>query len=157
MASPALLYQMHLYKAEEVFRLRVGTPAPSPALWCYLAGYGLVLALAAVGAGAAIRRRADALLLLVWAVAGFILPYAPFSQQRKLVMGLHIPLTILAVYALLWLAKRWQRPVMSLALLAALLTIPSNLLFLWRDSSWLVHNQTATLSRGRVSFGAGSE
>ena len=141
---PALLYQWYLFHSEEVFRLRVGTEALSPALWQYLSGYGLILILAVAGLPSAIRRKGDALLLVAWALIGFVLPYSPFSQQRKLIMGLHIPLVILAAYAVVWLSRRANRPVVPIALLLAILTIASNVVFLRRDAAWLVQNQTAT-------------
>jgi hypothetical protein len=141
---PAVLYQWYLFHSEEVFRLRVETPALSPPVWQYLAGFGLVLLLALVGIPSAVRRKGNALLPAAWAIIGFALPYAPFSQQRKLVMGIHIPLVVLSVYALVWLSRRVNRPILPIALLLAIAAIPSNLVFLRRDVNWLVHNETAT-------------
>jgi hypothetical protein len=141
---PALLYQWYLLRSEEVFRLRVATPALSPPLWQYLAGFGLVLLLAILAVPQAIRRRNTYLLPLVWIMVGFALPYAPFSQQRKLIMGIHIPLVILAACAIAWLSKKVNRAVVPIAVLAAIMAVPSNLLFVHRDMDWLVHNQTAT-------------
>ncbi|MDO8587243.1 MAG: hypothetical protein Q7T82_09405 [Armatimonadota bacterium] len=143
-AAPALLYQWRLYNAEEVFRLRVQTETLSPAIWSYLAGYGIVLLLAAAALPAIIKRRDRSLLLAVWAVVGFLLPYAPLMQQRKLVMGLHIPLAMLAVYTLISLSRRARLPLVWAAILLALIAIPSNILFMWRDAKWLAQNETAT-------------
>jgi hypothetical protein len=105
----------------------------SPPLWEYAIAYGLVLALAAVGAVLAIRRRSKAdLFLLAWVIVYGLLLYAPFSLQRRLVMGLHVPLCVLAAMAL----SRYVLPRFSLArrtlILGALIVLlmPSNLLLL---------------------------
>jgi hypothetical protein len=114
-----------------VFRSRVESPVPSPALWAYLAGYGFVLVLAAIGAWTALRERRGALMLVVWSVIGFALPYLPVAQQRKLVMGLHIPLAILATIAIAQITSRaGKRNVTAVAFLLVLILAPSNLLFM---------------------------
>lgn len=141
---PALLYQWYLLRSEEVFRLRVGTPALSPPLWQYLAGFGMIILLALLAVPQAIRRKNTHLLPLVWIIVGFALPYVPFSQQRKLIMGVHIPLVILTAWAIVSLSKKVNRAVVPIAVLVAILAVPSNLLFLRRDMDWLVRNQTAT-------------
>ncbi len=154
-ASPALIYQLWLYHVDPVFRARANTPTPSPALWAFLAGYGLVL----VGAitGAVLWARASrsssgnpqlsALgrqLLIVWSIIGFALPYLPVAQQRKLVMGLHIPLCILAAYALSHLAARIPADLRGMALAAlVLLTFVSNARFMTADIVMLKQGTTA--------------
>ena len=101
-------YQFYLYKRDAVFRARANSPTPSPEIWWFLAGYGLVLVWAALGAALAARpnerqgssdRDYSKLLIIVWAVVGFVIPYIPVGQQRKLVMGLQIPLCILCAVA----------------------------------------------------------
>lgn len=82
------------------------TPSPPP--WDYVLGYGLVLALAVVGLVRAVRRRqASDMLLLSWVGVTAMLLYLPFSLQRRLVMGLIVPLGILAVVG--WQALSWRR------------------------------------------------
>ncbi|MDO8684412.1 MAG: hypothetical protein Q7N50_13120 [Armatimonadota bacterium] len=144
-ASPALLYQWYLYHTEQVFRMRANTATPSPELWNYIAGFGLIFVLAAIGLALALRRRGDLLLPAVWGVIGFALPYIPIAQQRKLVMGLHIALAILATLALIRLCEKrgWSLRLAALVLVA--LTIPSNMMFMRRDVALLNVNETATL------------
>jgi len=143
-ALPSLAYQLYLYHHEEVFRLRVESPTPSPAFWAYLMGYGLVLALAIAGAWLALRQKRGALVLVVWSLIGFALPYAPIAQQRKLVMGLHIPLAILATIAAAELVRRvGQRNARAVAMLLIALLVPSNLSFLAQDIGRLRRNDTA--------------
>jgi len=146
-AAVALLsiaYQLYLYEHEEVFRLRVESLAPSPAFWAYLMGFGLLLVLASAGGWVALRQRRGALLLVVWAIVGFALPYAPVAQQRKLVMGLHIPLAVLASIAIAALARRVGPKyggIVTILLIAAM--VPSNLLFMARDIKLLGESTTA--------------
>ncbi len=82
-------------------------------------GYGLVGLLALGGAWHIARRgrtdpRPGEGLVLSWAVATLVIIYIPFSLQRRLIIGLHIPLCILAALGLRrWLAAglkpRYQR------------------------------------------------
>jgi hypothetical protein len=146
-ALPALGYQFYLYTTEEVFRLRANTPAPSPTLWSYFLGYGAVFVAAVFGIRRSLRGRKH-LLLPVWMVMGFLLPYLPFAQQRKFIMGLHIPLAILAVMAIWPLLSRlsWRN---ARALAAAVVAFAAigNIYFLQRDMGWLQQNRTATIHR----------
>lgn len=144
MALPSVGYQYYLYSSEEVFKLRVGTPAPSPTLWAYLMGYGLILLLAAVGEWKSLKERRGAGVLVVWSIVGFALPYLPVAQQRKLVMGLHIPLAILATVVVAAVVRRAGPRVSGLAavlIIAAL--VPSNLYFMTRDIRYLGNMTTA--------------
>jgi len=143
MSLPALGYQVYLYRTEEVFRLRANTPAPSPPIWSYFLGYGVVFIGAAFGLPRALKARTH-LLVAVWAVVGFLLPYLPFAQQRKLVMGLHIPLCLLTVIALWLLADRLSwRNARALGIVFIILSAIGNLHFIRRDIRWMEDNRTA--------------
>lgn len=153
-AVPPIIYQLYLYHIDPIFRARANSPAPSPAFWFLVAGYGLVLLGAVVGAVlvARVGRKADVEhplrnphLLIVWSIVGFVLPYVPFAQQRKLVMGLHIPLCTLCAFALCAVAARLPRSVSRLAIVAfVLFTAGSNAAFLAKDISLLGAGRTAT-------------
>jgi hypothetical protein len=75
-------------------------------------GYGLLVPLAAWGATLLVResRKRDEgarlWLPVIWATVGFVVPYLPVSFQRKMVMGLHLPIALLAGVGLSHLA-RW--------------------------------------------------
>jgi len=154
-AVPSIAYQLYLYRIDEVFRARANSPIPSPPIYSFLAGYGLVLAGAAVGATLLLARRRTSRdsplstlhspLLLVWSILGFALPYIPVAQQRKLVMGLHIPLCMLCAYALSNLMTRLPRSVGHGLLLAFILfSTGSNVGFLSQDINLLSIGRTVT-------------
>jgi hypothetical protein len=119
---PLLVYTLWVTQADPVLRgWMAQNVTPSPPMWDYALGNGLILVLAVPGAVTAIRRRTGAdLLLLTWIGVTVIALYAPFALQRRFSLGLHIPLAILAAMGLYRLTKR--RLVMGLTFAATLLT-----------------------------------
>jgi hypothetical protein len=70
---------------------------PSPPLWDWALSYGLVLVLAVLGSVAARRPgSAGGWLLLGWVMATLVGMYAPLPLQRRLSLGLGIPMGLLA-------------------------------------------------------------
>jgi len=145
---PSIAYQFYVYSANSVYRARANSPAPSAELYWFFSGYGLVLAGAIVGMMLSVRdRRRSAsnfpLFLIAWSIIGFAIPYIPIAQQRKLIMGLHIPLCILCAYALGIFVRKggWIRTLAVVLFVAA--TIPSNILFLSQDMELLSRADTA--------------
>jgi len=118
---PLVVYTLWVTQADPVLRgWMAQNVTPSPPVWDYALGYGLVLALAVPGAVLAIRRRTDTdLLLLAWIGVTAIALYAPFALQRRFSLGLHVPLAILAAMGLYRLTKR--RSAIGLGLAATLL------------------------------------
>jgi hypothetical protein len=167
--APGVLYQYWLFRVNEVFRLKALTLTLTPPAAYFLLGYGLVLALAIPGAVMALRREGRApplkqhtmeptgrsasvshcaspeTLLVVWAVVTLGLVFlAPFSFQRKLAEGLHVPLCLLAaLFAGEWLAPKLRRGGGALAIAVIILTMPSNLFFVARGLHNLVNNNAA--------------
>jgi asparagine N-glycosylation enzyme membrane subunit Stt3 len=119
---PLLIYTFWVTQADPVLHgWMAQNVTPSPPVWDYALGYGLILVLAVPGAIAAIRRRSDTdLLFLAWIGVTAIALYAPFALQRRFSLGLHIPLAILAALGLCRLTKR--RFAINLTLAATLLT-----------------------------------
>lgn len=97
-SAPFLVYDLWVFTfnpALHAWSAQNLTLSPPP--WDYALSYGIVLLLALPGAVQAVRRGRDVdLLLVVWAVADFILLYLPIPLQRRLVLGLHLPLAMLA-------------------------------------------------------------
>jgi hypothetical protein len=137
-------YMAYLLKTEEVFAKRVAVPTLSPPFRMVILGFGLVLVLAVLGAvwKRTNQRPGDSrLLLIVWAVMNIAVGYLPVAFQRKMVMGAHIPLAILAGTALTALLQRAPDRLRPLALAAsiALLSI-TNVRFVLRDMAELPQN-----------------
>lgn len=157
-ALPSLAYQFHVYQIDAVYRERANTAVASPPITSFLTGFGLVLIAAIVGAAILFAeykktsRDDDAprypfLLPVVWSVVGFAIPYIPIAQQRKLIMGLHIPLCILAAVAIARLGARWK-PIFSAGLLCALMLalFQTNSKFLQTDIGLLSEGKTVTIT-----------
>lgn len=150
-ALPSIGYQFYVYHADPVFQSRVNTPIPSPPVLSFLTGFGLVLVGAIVGVVVSLRTarsgvRVPMLLIVVWAVVGLAAPYIPIAQQRKLIMGVHIPLCVLCAVGLSYLLARAPRAVArSLAVAFILLTTASNISFLSKDTLLLSVGDTATI------------
>jgi len=78
---------------------------PSPPLWDWAVSYGLILLLAAGGAVAAMRRREDSdVLVLGWVLVTAVGLILPVPLQRRLSIGLGVPLGLLA-------GMGWERQV----------------------------------------------
>ena len=122
---PLLVYTFWVTQADPVLRgWTAQNLTPSPPVWDYVLGYGLILTLAVPGAVIAARRRSDTdLLLLAWVGVTALLLYAPFALQRRFSLGLHVPLTVLAATGLFSVAKR--KRIWGWALAA---TLPTTLL-----------------------------
>jgi len=119
-AAPAVLHMYWFFRTEPTFAARVETETLTPLLRLYLLGYGALIPLAICGAYLLFRRSfsgADGkpdlrrLLPPVWAVAGLAIAYVPVAFQRKLVMGEHIPLALLAGIAVAELCRLGTRMV----------------------------------------------
>src|SRR5262249_62262 len=88
--------------------------------------------------------------LPVWAVVGFAVPYLPVSFQRKMVMGLHVPLALLASHGCTLLAGavgRWSwgdRPIAAVLAGLVALTSLSNMRYPIRDLGHAMVNQAST-------------
>jgi hypothetical protein len=111
-ALPVFLYYLYVFTINPAFgawATQSGSASPHPVH--YLIGYGPLLIL---GLPAMVRevRRADteSILPLIWVVVVAILLYAPLKQQRRMVEGVHIPLSILATTGLYsWYLPRLEQ------------------------------------------------
>ena len=155
---PTAGYQFWAIQREAVFHARVfDTATLSPSLQWVLLGFGLPLLLAAL-APFLPRARAgfapNALrMLAVWAVVAVAISYAPHvAFQRKLLMGAHLPLCLLAGASLAALTSPLSGSLPALvSVFAVLVTVPSNVRFLLRDTARLRANVGATQYRPYLS------
>lgn len=148
---PAALSSGYMYwvlKTEAVFAQRVAVPTLTPSPLWVLLGFGLLAPAAVYGAVIMLRRRADithgalyaGLLIVVWAAANLGVAYLPFSFQRKLLMGAHIPVALPAGVAFHTMmrglnGRRWTA---AMALVVIVLAL-TNIRFMLRDRGGLRH------------------
>lgn len=134
-AIPFAVYDVAVVRFNDImgeFFKQNRTPSPDPYL--YLFGYGLLLIVAIPGLVRAVRRfeRDGDQFMLLWFVVNVIGLYLPFNLQRRLAMGLIIPLVYFGVRALedYWFYKvpeKWRAP----ALIAVIVfIIPTNVFVL---------------------------
>ncbi len=146
-ALPLAAYQVYFYYTEPIFRMRAAVPTTTPAFYWYIMGYGLLVPFAMLGVWRAIKERKDVMLLVCWALAGFIAIYLPVSFQRKLIMGTHIPLSILAAIGLAGFARGRLPFLRSMAIAACVLVMmATNIRFLARDMDSAMKNESQTVA-----------
>ncbi len=122
--APLLLYMYLATQSDPTLRMwSMQNQTPSPPVVDYLIGYGLLFILAMPGARLALQRRSDwDILLIVWIVITIPMLYAPIPLQRRLSLGLHIPIAMLAAQGLSRVIRgKWLRR----AVMAA--TIPTSI------------------------------
>lgn len=132
-ALPLLVYYVAVFQFNEVMaQFNAQNEAPSPAVYQYVVGYGLLLIVALPGLARAVRRfeRDGDQLMLLWFAVNVVDLYLPFNPQRRLTLGLIIPLAYFGVRALedYWFYKiprDWRAP----ALIAVVVfLVPSHIL-----------------------------
>jgi hypothetical protein len=151
-ALPPLLYYLQVFATNPVFGAWAGqSGSPSPHPLHYLIGYGPLLILA-VPAMVDRARRGDteSIMHVIWIGTVALLLYAPLKQQRRMVEGVHVPLSLLAAMGLYgyYLPRLERSPTLRklltlrgggysprrmrsfLVFLILVLTIPSNLYIL---------------------------
>lgn len=148
---PAVGYQYYLYSTDPIYNARANTVIASPVMLSYICGFGIVFAGAILGAYVAYKRHPISMnvpaqyLPIVWAVMGFVVAYIPVAQQRKLIMGVHIPLCILCAMGLSWLVGKMPRKFQLETLIILMVVIvQSNVSFLKNDVILLSELKTVT-------------
>ncbi|MBN1201593.1 MAG: hypothetical protein JXJ20_07035 [Anaerolineae bacterium] len=134
-ALPFAVYDVFVFRFNDIMAsFNKQNQTLSPPLYLYLFGYGLLLLVAIPGLVRAIRRfeRDGDQLMLLWFVVNVIGLYLPFNLQRRLTMGLIIPLVYFDVRALedYWfyrVPRDWRAPAM-IALIVFI--VPTNVLVL---------------------------
>lgn len=145
MAVPSAAYQVYTYLHEPVFRIRADVLTLSPSIVFYLLGFGLLIPLAALGVRRLRTERAEHALLACWILAALVAAYLPVPFQRKLLMGIHIPVSILAGVGLAVAASIMKgRTSSALATLLVILLIPSNAAFMTRDMTRITASEAHT-------------
>jgi hypothetical protein len=107
--APPMAYYALQFNSHPVWRSFLSQDiVPSPPVWYYMAGYGLILLLALPGAWYVLRRRDERqLMLFVWPAVVLLVSYLPFSGQRRMIFGGIIPLAALAAMGLMIVIVPW--------------------------------------------------
>lgn len=113
---PLLVYNFLILNRDPIwsqFTLQNQTLSPSPVYYAWgfapfwlLAIYGMVLAFR--------ENNVNMTAMSAWIISGFILAYLPLPIQRRFLLGITIPLGILAIYALNHFLKRLSTKVPAL-------------------------------------------
>ena len=157
---PTTAYQYWALRVEPVFQERALVPTLNVSPHWLLLGFGVpgLLAMGMIAASSRVRRGGffvddTALrLLCTWAVIGIAVSYAPVSFQRKMLMGAHLPICLLAGAALAGLTARLTGSLPRIAVAGVvLITTLSNLWFLVRDVVRINGNISATPHRPFLS------
>jgi hypothetical protein len=107
-SAPVIIYDYWVSKTNPILAgWSAQNITSAPSVINLLLGYGLV-GLLAMGGGWLIARQAHDTseaklgewLVFWWAIVGIVVVYLPFDLQRRLIIGLHIPLCILAAIGL---------------------------------------------------------
>jgi len=140
--SPSVAYQLFELTRDHVLQTRAAAPTPTPEFLDYVLGYGLTLVFAVLAVVLLIRSKMFrsiwrnknvSLMLICWVVAVFVLAYVPCSFQRKMIMGLHVPLCLLAGSAAVFVgqacAARFKTlPAGLVPALVVLVSLPTGLI-----------------------------
>jgi hypothetical protein len=147
-------YMVYLVRTEEVFAKRVAVQTLSPEFVLYLKAYGplIILALAALfalrrsktGEEELIQGSSSLQLLVTWAVLNMAVAYLPVDFNRKMLMGEHFPLAILAGVGLYALTERIAARQFVIAAAVVLLAL-TNVRFSMRDMNNFILNRGQSL------------
>jgi hypothetical protein len=104
---------------------------PSPTVWMYLIGYGILVPLALYGLWITLKdTKNKGIFLISWLITSSALLYVPIYFQRRLSEGLHIPIAILATAGIIALYERWREPSPSSWQIKASVLVISLVIFL---------------------------
>jgi hypothetical protein len=119
-ALAPVTWQVLVFARSEEFRLKAVTPTPAPPLLDLALSLSPLLILGAVGIVAARRGLVQVLAPgrvwpVMWAVVTLTAIYAPVSFARKMIEGLHIPLSFGAALGLVFLLSKLPSPIIRRA------------------------------------------
>lgn len=116
LSLPVLIYDAYVFSANPVLAVwSQQNLILSPEPWHYLLAYGPLILLAVYGGlhlgnsavtSAPFERKIELTFLVVWCLVFPLLVYLPFNLQRRLVVGVQLPLAILATYGVFYLTNR---------------------------------------------------
>jgi hypothetical protein len=103
---------------------------PTPPLWDLILAFSPFLLLAVPGVVQAVRKdSANMRWVAAWLLLGMVLLYLPIGLQRRFMMGLYVPMVVLAVWLLNRMLHSYRR-LWLVGLLLFVLSLPTNLVVL---------------------------
>lgn len=99
----------------------------TPSLIAVLSGYGFLIPLAVIGIVNSHQNPKVKYLCALWIGLEFILIYSPLPFQRRILLGLHIPLAIGASWGFLYLTQRFKNSLAWGALMVIFIVLPATL------------------------------
>lgn len=149
-SCPSLVYQYLNFRMNPVFREKALTLTPPRPILDMVASYGFVLLLSLVGAVVVARKHRTAFLPVCWLLIGGAIIYAPLSFSRKMIEGLHLPMSLLAALGLIAClnaafrkrakSRTFRSSYRAAAALALCVMCLSNLQFLRLIGGWVTDN-----------------
>ena len=97
LSLPAVIYQYVIFNYDPVFKEWAKTVTATPNPLSFAIGYGLIGLFAILYILRNKKKSKTDLFLISWIICALILVYLPFRFQRRLILGLHIPICIFAV------------------------------------------------------------
>lgn len=110
-ALAAFIYQAYfVFKNPVLSNWNRQNIIPSPNILYFALGYGFILPFSAIGFIENVKsKRPETILVISWVVATVILLYSPIPFQSRFSEGLHIPISILAVFGIIEVGKKAAR------------------------------------------------
>ena len=129
---PVLLYDLGVTKLDPLLSgWNAQNQTPAPLIWDLVISLSPVLFLAVPGAWYVLRQGSySQRVILIWAILGLLLVYLPIGLQRRFMMGLYIPLAVLAILGLNRLARGSPHLFNLFSTISIILAIPTNLFLL---------------------------
>jgi hypothetical protein len=134
-----------MFTFDPVFKEWAKTYTLSPNPYSFFLGYGFIGIFAAAFVWLNWKKKTkNQIFLISWIIAVLLLSYLPFKFNRRLILGFHIPLALLATlgifqYVIPWLKNKiFLRKVNPALLMMSifLLTIPTNIRYMYDDIYW---------------------
>lgn len=128
-SAVSIIYQLIVLKSNPVFAAwssQLLTRSPNP--YSYIIGFGLIGIFSVIGIYYFVKeKKIPEILLLSWLIAVILLIYSPLGFERRLIMGIHICLCILAVKAVNNFKFRGKKVLVLILILSG---IPSHIKFI---------------------------
>lgn len=137
---PGLIYQILLFTYDPVFKEWSKTVTATPNPLSYVIGYGFAGVFAVFYLFNKKRSKNNSnLFLFIWIIAILAASYLPFRFQRRMILGLHVPIALLAIkyfFECLLPKLKKLKPLKILKpavffILFAVLTIPTNIRYIY--------------------------